>query len=155
MCEPRVSESEFVIKTSQCTFNLNRLVISKHIYNMFVQFVKSGRICIFQGAIHRRPCFFPLPSELVLLTQSRTIKFQLLAYGMVYLRVESKKSTIWLITASHSLEGFPNCRLEVQSTTKTGQPWIAGGISDVELIKPALGLPSQLPAKKIPPTVSL
>lgn len=134
---------------------MNRLVISKHIYNMFFQFVNEGESVFFKEPCIDTPVSSHYPRELFLLTQSQTIKYQLLTYGMVYLRVESKKSTIWLITASHSWEGFPNCRLEVQSKTKTGQPWIAGGISDVELIKPALGLPSQLPAKDTPPTVSL
>jgi len=33
----------------------------------------------------------------------------------------SKKSTTWSITASHSFDGLPKCRLALQSSTKTGQ----------------------------------
>jgi len=34
----------------------------------------------------------------------------------------SKKSTTWSITASHSFDSLPKCRLALQSSTKTGQP---------------------------------
>jgi hypothetical protein len=58
----------------------------------------------------------------------------------------SKKSTTWSITASHSFDGLPKCRSALQSSTKTGQPWIADGAPEVDIIWPSRNWPPESPA---------